>query len=94
MAQSLDQIASVVEALQRRVEALETALKRTAPHDYAEAQLARMRALDDYQRREQAQLMAAHPDWLAVVRADQATLNTYLEERGLSPEPDPYHELP
>ena len=50
--------------------------------------------LDDYQRREQAQLMAAHPDWLAAVRAGQATLNTYLEERGLSPEPDPYHELP
>ena len=111
MAQSLEQIASVVEALQRRVEALETALKgmdlpvgggpqapllqaRTTPHLDFDVRLAQMGAVNDYYRREGVEHMAAEPDVLAAVRARRAKVNAYLEERGLPPQPDPYHELP
>ena len=111
MAQSLEQIASVVDALERRVEALETALKRMdlpvdrgpqapllrtriTPHVDLDVRLAQMRALDEYYRREGVQHMAAEPDVLAAVRARRAKVNAYLEERGLPPQPDPYHELP
>ena len=96
MAQSLDQVASVVEALQRRVEALEAALKRdrTTPHVDFDVRLARMRALDEYYRRDRVQFMAAHPELRAAMRDQRAKVNAYLEERGLPPDPDPYHELP
>ena len=96
MAQSLDQVASVVEALQRRVEALEAALKRdrTTPHVDFDVRLARMRALDEYYRRDRVQFMAAHPELRAAMRDQRAKVNAYLEERGLPPQPDPYHELP
>ena len=96
MAQSLDQVASVVEALQRRVEALEAALKRdrTTPHVDVDVRLARMRALDEYYRRDRVQFMAAHPELRAAMRDQRAKVNAYLEERGLPPDPDPYHELP
>ena len=96
MTRSLDQVANVVEALQRRVEALEAALKRdrTTPHVDFDVRLARMRALDEYYRRDRVQFMAAHPELLAAVRARRAKVNAYLEERGLPPQPDPYHELP
>ena len=96
MTQSLDQVASVVEALQRRVEALEAALKRdrTTPHVDFDVRLARMRALDEYYRRDRVQFMAAHPELRAAMRDQRAKVNAYLEERGLPPDPDPYHELP
>ena len=111
MAQSLEELASVVEALQRRVEALETALKgmdlpvgggpqapllqaRTTPHVDFDVRLARMRALDEYYRRDRVQFMAAHPELRAAMRDQRAKVNAYLEERGLPPDPDPYHELP
>ena len=111
MAQSLDQVASVVEALQRRVEALEAALKhtelplgggppapvphsRTSSHIDIDIRLAQMGAINDYYRREGLQQMATQPELLAAVRARRAKVNAYLEERGLPPEPDPYHELP
>ena len=96
MTQSLDQVASVVEALQRRVEALEAALKRdrTTPHVDVDVRLARMRALDEYYRRDRVQFMAAHPELRAAMRDQRAKVNAYLEERGLPPDPDPYHELP
>ena len=96
MAQSLDQVASVVEALQRRVEALEAALKRdrTTPHVDFDVRLARMRALDEYYRRDRVQFMAAHPELRAAMRDQRAKVNAYLEERGLPPQLDPYHALP
>ena len=111
MAQSLNQVASVVQALQRRVEALEAALKRTelplsggppvplphnrtSPHLDLDVRRAQIRALDDYDRCERLQQMATQPELLAAVRARRAKANAYLEERGLPPEPDPYHELP
>lgn len=111
MTQSLNQVASVVEALQRRIEALEAALKRTelpldggppaplphnrtTPHIDIDVRLAQMGAVNDYYRREGLQQMAAEPELLAAARARRAKVNAYLEERGLPPEPDPYHELP
>ena len=111
MTQSLDQVANVVEALQRRVEALEAALKRTdlpvgggppapllrdrtMPHIDIDVSRAQMRALDDFDRRARLQQMATQPELLAAVRARRARVNGYLEERGLPPDPDPYHELP
>ena len=96
MAQSLDQVASVVEALQRRVEALETALKRdrTTPPIDIDIRLAQMGAVTDYYRREGLRQMAAEPELLTAARARRARVNAYLEERGLPPELDPYHELP
>jgi len=111
MAQSLDQLASVVEALQRRVETLEAAVRRlellarsdasaprpddrTTPHDHLDVRLAQMQALDEYYRCEGVQQMAARPDLLAAFRAQRAKVNAYLDERGLPPQPDPYHALP
>ncbi len=111
MAQSLDQIASLVDALQRRVDTLEAACDRlqrqassvavgnrpsarAVPRDGFSVQMAQMHAVNDFHQLEQIKLMAAEPDLLAGVRAQRATLNAYLEERGLPPRPDPYHELP
>ena len=67
---------------------------RTTPHVDIDVRLAQMQALNEYYRREGAQHMAAEPDVLAAVRARRAKVNAYLEERGLPPQPDPYHELP
>lgn len=111
MAQSLDQIASLVDALQRRVDTLEAACDRlqrqassvavgnrpsarAVPRDGFSVQMAQLRAANEYAMREQTKLMAARPDLLARDRAQGAKLNAYLEERGLPPQPDPYHELP
>lgn len=96
MAQSRDQIVSAVEALKRRVEALEAAVKRdaTAPPLAIDVRLAQMQALDEYYRRESVEQMAAFPDLLATARGRRAKINAFLEERGLPPQPDPYHELP
>ena len=96
MAHSLDHVVSVVDALERRVEALEAALKRdaTAPPLAIDVRLAQMQAVDEYYRRESVEQMAARPDLLAAVRGQRAKVNAFLDERGLPPRPDPYHELP
>jgi len=100
MAQSLDQIARLVDALQRRVDTLEAACDRlqrqassvavgnrpsarAVPPDGFSVQMAQMHAVNEFHQLKQTQLMAAEPEWLAGVRAQRATLNAYLEERGL-----------
>lgn len=67
---------------------------RTTPRDHLDARQAQMRALGELYLCERTQHMATHPELLAAMRARQVTLNSYLEERGLPPQPDPYHELP
>lgn len=58
-----------------------------------EAQL-KYRVLQDFDRRERLQELREHPRWLAAIRERHAAINAIYEARGLTPDPDPYPELP
>ena len=94
-----------LEARRARLEADANAPRTAAPapttradgysrHDDFSAEMAVLRAMNDYSRRQRIEDLRSRPQSLSAIRADHAARNAFLATRGLSPIPEPYPELP
>jgi hypothetical protein len=54
----------------------------------------KLRALRDFDRQERLQELRENPGRLAAIRERRAAMNQFYVSRGLTPDPDPYPELP
>lgn len=54
----------------------------------------KFRASLDFDRQERLRELRENPGLLAAIRERRATMNKLYESRGLTPDPDPYPELP
>ena len=54
----------------------------------------KFRASLDFDRQERLRELRENPGLLAAIRERRATMNKFYESRGLTPDPDPYPELP
>lgn len=61
---------------------------------HAHEPVTKFRALQDFSREERLQELRDNPGLLAAIRERRAAINATYISRGLTPDPDPYPELP
>jgi hypothetical protein len=85
--------------LEARLARVEARVPAADPPDaprirHAHEPLMKFRVLQDFSREERLQELRDNPGLLAAIRERRAAINAIYVSRGLTPDPDPYPELP
>lgn len=85
--------------LEVRLERIEARVPEREPAEtsrvgHPDEPLMKLRALRDFDRQARLQELRENPGLLAAIRERRAAMNKFYVSRGLTPDPDPYPELP
>lgn len=88
-----------VARLEARLERLEArvperAVADTSRNGHPDELSLKIRAWLDYDRQKDLEELRQNPGRLAAIRKGRAAMNQFYVSRGLTPDPDPYPELP